>query len=298
MNWDDLRLLLAAVRHGTYADAGRELGVNATTVARRIRALEEDVGVRLVRVHSRGIFPTPAGEELCHAAERITDTVADVDRRLTGRDDTLTGKVRFTTVDLFADAHAADLAAFSRQYPGVDLEVSVDNRLSDITRREADIALRFTRRPAPHLVGKRLVGLRYALYASPELADRLGRDAPLDQFPWVAWDQRFGATEQEAWRIKHALGARVAARVDSALMMYALVRDGVGVAFLVRSLAEGNPSYVELESDPGWDDPMWLLTHPDLQKTARIRAFLDFMGPRIRDRHRVEPPGIRAVEVA
>lgn len=285
MNWDDLRVLLAAVTHGTYADAGRELGLNATTVARRLRALEDEVGVRLVRVHSRGVEPTPAGEDLCASASRIAEEVHEVDRRLTGRDARLTGRVRFTTIDIFADAHMVDLAEFTETFPGVDLEVSCDNRFSNLTRREADVALRFTKKPAPHLVGTRILGLRYGLYASPELLERVGAEAALSDWPWVAWDLRSAATEQESWRLRQAPGARVTTRVDNAVALFAAVRESVGVAFLARSIAGADPRFVEIHEDPGWEDPMWLLTHPDLQKTARIRAFLDFMTPRIRARH-------------
>lgn len=283
---------MAAVTHGTFAEAGRSLGLNATTVARRVASLEHDVGVKLVQAHSRGVLATAEGEELCKAARQASDLLVDAERRVSGRDMRLTGVLRFATIDALAVKHADILADFSKAYPGISLEVSCQNRLSDLTRREADVALRFTNKPSPHLVGTKVAGLRFALYAGAPLIAALGRPITVDDIndvPWVAWDLRLGASEQEHWRLRHAPNARVAARVDASTVMLESVRQGLGIAFIIRTLVDDEAVLVPVGVDPGWEDPLWLLTHPDMQKSPKVRAFLDFVGPRVRAHHKTTP---------
>lgn len=279
MDWDDLRFLLALSRTGSHSAAAKLLGVTHTTVARRIQGLEEALSARLFDRTDTGYVATAAGEDLKAVALRMEEELLSVDRRLLGQDARLSGRLRVATVDLLAARHACDIAAFSERYPEVKLELVVSNAFHNLSRREADVALRVTTaNPPDHLVGKRLGRMELALYGARSLVERMGSDAPLSDYPWLAWDDRYDARLTEARRERHAPGARVVCRFDSSVIQLAAVRAGQGIAFVTCASADQCEDLVRLrpvEEDFGMD--LWLLTHPDLRHTARVRAFMDHM---------------------
>ncbi|TPV92604.1 MAG: LysR family transcriptional regulator [Myxococcales bacterium FL481] len=282
MNWDDLRYLLALSRHRTLSASAKALAVNHTTVARRLQVLEQASGARLFDKTPRGYVATAAGEDMLRVAGRMEDELMSLDRRVLGQDARLSGRLRVTTLDALAIRFAADFRGFTRRYPAVELELAVDNEARSLTRREADVAMRvILRRPPDHLVGRRLERLEYALYGSRELVDDIGIDADLDAYPWMAWDERLGARMTEAWMAKHVPRARIACRVDTTMVMLASVRAGTGLSFLPTALADGDATLLQLRApEPEFGTEVWLLTHPDLRGTARVRAFTEYMGGR------------------
>ena len=140
VNWDDLRFLLALARRGSLTAAAAELGVNHSTVSRRVRTLEETVAARLFDKLPEGYVPTATGEELIVVAERIEAEIHGVDRSVSGRDERLSGLLRFTTTDAIASLHARDIAAFQRSYPGIDLEAAVERIIRAVKRPHVVIA--------------------------------------------------------------------------------------------------------------------------------------------------------------
>lgn len=278
MNWDDLRFLLALSRAGSLSQAAIELSVNHSTVSRRIHSLEEQVGTRLFDKTSDGYAVTTAGEELQRVAERIENELHGLDRAVLGQDERLSGSLRFTTVDVAAAIHAPDITSFTRRYPQIDLEAVVDNSLRSLTRREADVALRMSNEPPETLIGRRVARAEFALYGARSLVERMGRDRDLGDYPWLAWDASMGAKLTERWMQRHVPNARICCRLDSAMFFLAAVEAGMGVAFLLCHAGDSRPSLERLRPvEPGFGMDMWLLTHPDLRHTARVRAFMNHM---------------------
>ena len=156
MNWDDLRILLAVSRAETMTRAARRLGVNQTTVSRRIQALEEALGVELVVRSRDGIALTEAGRQAAHAVEGMELVAHDVERSLIGGDAQLAGVLRVTTIDLIAHYHPDLFASFAAEYPAVELEVTVGFDQRSLAKREADLAIRWTHRPSEGLFGRKL----------------------------------------------------------------------------------------------------------------------------------------------
>ena len=297
MDWDDLRFLLALQRASTHSAAGQQLGVTHTTVARRIAGLEQHMGVRLFDRTDQGYVPTAAGEDLVEVAERVEEQLLSVDRKVLGQDARLSGRLRVTTVDLMAARHADDFAAFARRYPDIRLELVTDNAFSNLARREADVAIRATSgAPPDYLVGRKLARAEQALYGARCLVQRIGPDAALSDYPWLAWDDRYDARLTEARRAELAPDARLACRFDSSVVLLAALRAGMGVAFLTCADADPLPDLVRLrppEQDFGMD--LWVLTHPDLRHTARVRAFMEHMSECIqRDRAALAGEGAEA----
>ncbi len=276
MDWDDLRFFLAAARSKTLSGAAKQLGVNQTTVTRRLESLEHELGVRLFDRTPSGIVTTQAGADILRVAERVEDDVATLERQALGRDARLSGELRVTTVDMIALFEAELFESFARRYPGIALELSIGDLTRNLTRREADVAIRWTAAPPEHLVGHRVVRAEYALYGAASLLEGFPRGTALHDYPWLAWDPAADARVTTAWMRQHVPQANIVCRFDMAVAMYAAVRAGMGVSFLPCAYADPDPALKRLRAvEPGFEIDIWLLTHPDLRSTARIRAFME-----------------------
>lgn len=275
-NWDDLRLFLAVARAGSLSGAARALGVNHSTVFRRIGGFEEAIGVRLFDRLPNGYVLTAAGEEMRDSALRVEEEITALGRKVAGQDLRLSGTVRITTVDMLAlwllPRH---LAAFQQAYPGIEIELMVGNTTLNLSRREADVALRVGNQPPETLVGRRVGRLAFAIYRS---ATRCLHDteAPLPEQPWIGFDSEHAALARrfaEFLPVVHPIY-----RVNSVAAVIAATKAGIGLAPLPCGLADPEPDLVRIAELPEtFTLDLWLLTHEDLRRTARIRAFLDFL---------------------
>ncbi len=274
MDWDDLRFLLAAGKASTLTKAAHNLGVNQTTVSRRLNSLQEGLGVRLLERAEQGWAPTKAGEEVLEAAERIDEVVTELSRRVLGLDERLSGDLRITTIDYFAVYEMELFHAFKRRYPGVNLELVTGYATVNLSKREADIALRWTDKPPEHLVGQKIVRAEYALYGAKELIKDLDTNN-YNTLPWLGWDAANRARGTELWMKKNAPGAEIVMRFDSALAMVSALKQGVGVTFVPCAYGDADPNLERLRPvEPNFGVDTWALTHADLRSTARVKAFM------------------------
>ncbi|WP_374641410.1 LysR family transcriptional regulator [Tabrizicola sp.] len=271
-DWDDLRLFLAVARAGSLSGAARVLGVTHSTVFRRIGAFEQRLGVRLFDRLQGGYDLTAAGEEMRESVLRIEEEIAALALRVTGQDQRPTGTIRITATDFLAQALLpAHVAAFRAERPGIEVETIVSDTVLDLTRREADIALRIGNPGQEALVGRRIGQLAFAVYAARGRADDPATG------DWVGYGASHGPLSRAMARWWP--GMRQVYRTNSITAAQAAARAGIGMAALPCVLADRDPGLVRLCSLP---EPfaldLWLLTHEDLRHTARIRMFLDFMG--------------------
>jgi len=284
MNSDDLRYVLTLKQEGTYVAAGRHLQVSHTTVARRITAIESELGARLFEKTPQGQVPTIAGEKVLQVAQRVEEELLSLDRDVTGQDARLSGKLRITTLDTIAYHHVRDFTSFTERYPSVDLEVSVDNQTHGLTKREADIAIRLSNNPPIHLVGRKIAQTKYAIYGSRELVNSKSDPDDLLSYPWLSWCENEAAGLAERFLTKHAPGKKPALRVDSVLCMWNAVRAGAGISYLGTFWADQCPELVRLGAEPPTSPhDMWILTHEDLRHTARIQAFMEHFAATMRN---------------
>jgi DNA-binding transcriptional LysR family regulator len=284
MDWDDLRYVLALGHGRTLSAAARALGVNHSTVFRRVRLIEERLGVRLFERHRDGYTPTPAGEEAVALAERLGAEVDSLEQHLAGRDTRPYGTVRVTTTDtLLTGALAPALASFRDAYPEIELEVIAANEFLSLSKRDADVAIRPTRSPPETLVGRRVCRVATALYGSTTyLSGRLPVD-DLAAHAWVAPDDSLAHLPSARWLRTTVPGVRPVLRTNTLLGMLVAAQAGVGLAALPCFLGDATaelrrvrPPLDELSSE------LWLLTHRDLRHVARVRVFLDFMDLELR----------------
>ena len=275
-NWDDLRVFLAVARTGSLSGAARSLGVNHSTVFRRIAGFEEELGVRLFERLPTGYALTAAGEETLAIVERIEADVATLDRTVTGQDLRLSGTVRITAIDMLAFwLLPPSLARFHAAYPGIEIELVVGNEALNLSRRETDIALRIGNTPPETLVGRRVGRLNFAVFGAPDYC-AAHPETDLAQHQWIGFDNAHAPLVR---RLEEFLpDVHPAFRSNSIAAALRLTSAGIGLAILPSAIAGMKDNLVRVADVPdtfGLD--LWLLTHEDLRHTARIRAVIDFL---------------------
>ncbi len=279
----DLSTVLAVARGGSLSAAARTLGVNHSTISRRLAALEAETGQTLFRRLRRGYVATGAGEKLIEAAERMEEELRGLERLLSGRDIRLSGALRVTAPDDIANhLLLAPLARFRADYPGIVVTLVVENRLLSLGRREADVALRATDRPQASLVGRRVTGLAATLYAARSLLqDRVVPAvglAELGNLPWIGWEDIGARNNLKAWIEARVPEEAIAYRANSVANHFAAVRAGLGLGALPCYLGDSAPELVRvLPPQPSLEAGLWILTHPDLRQAARVAALTEFL---------------------
>lgn len=271
LRWDDLRAFLAVARGGTLAAAGQELGVDASTVHRRIAALEEALGEQLFLRDPRGYALTELGEGLVPHAEQADEAVHAVRRAVTGGDASARGPVRLTMAETLVEMVAPHLDALRAAHPGVVPELSVDPRLVDLGR-ETDVALRVSATPPEAAVGRRLGRVGWAVYGMP--------GATLDG-RWVVY-QGLDQVAAVRWRRRVHPDVHVALRVNGVSAMQRALPGLRAVGLLPCYCGDHTPGLVRLGApvaEAATD--LWLLVHADLRRSARVRALVDFLVPRL-----------------
>ncbi len=274
--WDDLRLVLAIGQAGSLSGAARMLGISHATVFRRIGRIEARLGVRLFERARTGYTATAAGEEMLSLAAGIDTDVADLERRLAGRDLRPSGTVRVTTTDTLVDLLMPMLAAFRGAFPAVLVELVVSNELFDLRRRDADVAIRPTATPPESLVGRRLGPIAMAVYAAEGVVET--REAV-----WIGPDDTLSHLSLARWLATTGKEDRVVFRANSLVAMQAAAGAGVGCAVLPCFMGDAATGLVRCGAPiESLASELWLLTHPDLRQVTRIRAVLDFMADAVR----------------
>lgn len=287
MNWDDLRFVLALSRATGLASAARSLGVNTSSVYRRLESLETSMGVRLFERLRTGYRLTSAGEELTEAAARMEVEALEIERRVLGSDVRLQGHLRLATAEaLMIHVLADHVKEFRVLYPDVKLDVALSNHQVDLGRRDADIVIRATSTPPDHLVGRGVGHINAAAYASRDYLDAEGRGKPIASYEWIGYEGALANHRQARWTSQNIPDEQVKLRFDSINAVLSVVARGVGCGALPCFIADDHPA---LERLPGTyqetDVQMWVLTHPDLRKSAKVRAGLQFFGSRLSARH-------------
>ena len=286
-DWDDLRLVLAVARAGGLSGAAKSLGVNHSTLFRRLNALERDLGVALFERLPTGYRTTDAGERLVGAAERIEAEAIALDRELTGRDTRLSGRLRVTSSETLAFRVLTDeIARFRRSHPGIEVELVIDNRPLDLSRREADVALRAARPTQGDLFGRKLADIAWAVYGAPDCLGSRGAPADPEDLagcPFVGWGEAALPVKAAAWLAESVTAEAVAYRSSSLLNQLVAAKAGIGLAVLPCYLADPEPGLIRvLPPIADLTTELWLITHKTLKGTARVRAFMEIVGDGVR----------------
>ncbi|HZZ84910.1 MAG TPA: LysR family transcriptional regulator [Anaeromyxobacteraceae bacterium] len=279
-DWDHLRFFLEVARAGTLSAAAKALGVSQPTVSRRVAALTQRFGTALLRRDGSRYVLTAAGAGVLGRAERIDREVLAVSRAVDRLDALPQGSVRLTAPDGLGLALVAPaLDAFRREHPGIDLLLQAESEVADLSRSEADLALRFVRPRQRELVMRRVATIPFLLYAAPGYLAAHPR-APggppvLPGDDLVALHDSMAGAPQSVWLRRHGAPGRVRVRVRSVIPLKVAVAAGAGLGVLPDYLGE-DPALVALTPAPVMRGDVWLVFHRALKDVARVRAVARF----------------------
>ncbi|MFC3172630.1 LysR family transcriptional regulator [Novosphingobium bradum] len=281
LDWDDLRLFLAIARAGRLVGAGRALGLDHTTVARRLGALEGAVGARLFERNPRGVTLTDAGHLLVDHAERIEGEVAAAANHLSGTDARVSGAVRLATPEAFGTwLVAPEVHRLHAAHPELRLELAPEPQLVSLAKREADVAVLLNRPQAGPIIARRLTEYRLGLYAARRYVETAGPITAerLSDHPFAGYiDDRIDAPELR-FLGEVAADARPVFRSTSIAAQHAAVAGGLGLGVLHVFAADADPALVRLLPDQiEIRRAYWLAIHADQQRLPRVRAVVDFL---------------------
>jgi DNA-binding transcriptional LysR family regulator len=285
--WDDLRHFLAFARAGSMQAAAKALGVNQSTVQRRIAELEKCLGHRLVELHLGSYRLTTLGEEMCPAVENVEAAVASFERHLAACDKGLTGTVRVTCGSSVAAClrRTPLIDAFHARYPGLRVELVISDRHLDLSKGEADIAIRLGEPKDESLVGRKIADASWSVYASRGYVERHGRpDNPQDLRGHLVVDCDVSNANYPGarWARSVAHQATIAARSDHWQGLILAVKAGAGLGAMPHFQGDNERDLIRVIDDIGLSVPYYLLMHRDMQNTPRVRAFADFVASEIK----------------
>jgi len=268
INHHDLTLILALVRARALARAAELLKVDVSTVFRSIRRLESALGQALFEKSRAGYLPTALAVSLAAQAEQAEQALQVAQVSVEQGGEVVSGTVRLTCTDaVLQHLLLPALATFMPRYPALALELATSNDFANLTRRDADLALRLTQAPPEHLVGCRLGPVPYRVCANQGYLDTCGT-ADLAQMSWIAADDFIPDHPGVAWRREHLPGVTPMYRASSMLAVAQLVRAGLGVAVLPTFLMQGLARLGEPLA--GHDSALWLLTRPDCRALRSV----------------------------
>lgn len=281
--WDDLRLVLAVSRHRNLRGAAAALGVNHSTMFRRLNALEQTLGSKLFERLPEGYRPTKNGARFLETAERMEAELLSLDRELTGEDARLTGEVRVTASHSLAlGVLPSEIARFSARHPDIVVELLADDRVYDLSRREADIAFRASRPSQGDLFGRKLIDVHWRFYAALSYLKANPpprRLADIGKHRVIGWGVGSQPIKAAAWLSKNVPANAISFRTGSPTNHLMAAKAGLGLALLPCYLADREsalapvlPPLSDLHTE------LWLVTHRSLKDTARVRAFMEIVG--------------------
>ncbi len=275
LSWDDLRVFLALAQTGSTRQAAERLGVNASTVSRKVAQLEDALGTRLVERHPDGVRLTNVGRDVVEVAVQMGEFVRQMAGRVVGADRNLAGTVRVSVPEVLAASVGEVLRSVLDEHRGLQIEFRVDDKLADLGRHEVDVVVRVSDTPAGDLVGRKVGKANVGIYGSERYWATHPYELNDERHQWVEWPayaQRKGAYQ---WLHQQVPVRRAAVYATSSSGVMAAVVAGLGLAPVIHVHARQYPGVTSRWALPeacGTD--VWALTHREVSRNARVRVVL------------------------
>jgi DNA-binding transcriptional LysR family regulator len=282
IDWDSYLYFLKVAETGNLSSSARELGVNHSTVFRRINNLEERLQVRLFERSRRGYTLTEAGEEILSSVEMIEDQIFEIQRKLLGKDIRLSGNLKISTTDTIGYYWLPPyIKAFKERYPEILVDLDIQIRFTNLTKREADIVVPAINMQPDFMVGRKLTRIFFRLYASRHYIEKHGMPTTTEEFSshqFLVPNESLATLSVSQWLNKRVPAHCVAAASDKLSTLFKFAQQDLGIAALPHYVGQSDENMVEiLELPEDCHRNVWILTHPDLRNTARVKAFMQFM---------------------
>jgi len=278
LEWSDLAVILAICRAGSLSGAARTLGNNHSTVFRKLNAIEDKTGVRFFERLPDGYAMTDAGRTAMQYAERIEAEVHALGREVLGQDMRLQGKITVTAMEGLASQIAPKLMAeFCRKHPEVSIEITGSVAALDLVRREADIAIRATRKPPDTSLGKKICDFRFAVFSSPHYI-KGKQGIPMAELDWSMITGTMEWLVPLLWKKQVQGEAQTVFSSSLAMAVINATAEGLGVTLMPCYLGDRDKRLIRVtEAIESLTLELWLLTHPDLRHTARVKALMAYL---------------------
>ncbi|MEH6527259.1 MAG: LysR family transcriptional regulator [Sneathiella sp.] len=278
MNWNDLKYYLAIVRHGTLSAAARELGVNQTTVSRRLSILEKQIETPLIHKVEGKYLPTDMGEKIIKHAKSIELEAVAITHIVADQDNSPSGIVRVTAVEsLINHFLIPKINFFYDKFPDIKIEFIADSENLHLNRRQADIAIRLARPIDGDMVISKLAQIGFSIYGASKKLPKYATEN-LEDMPWVAYDENLFQLPEMRWLAANVESANIRLMSGSALSLANAIRAGVGIGILPCQLGDSFPDICRLsKGEPIVSREAWLLLNKDLKNTPRVRYFVDWL---------------------
>lgn len=276
----DLELVLALVRGRTLSGAAERLKIDSSTVFRTVKRIEMNLGERLFDRSRQGYLPTELALELAGYAERIESQLHEAREAAFKTGSEPSGTLRITTTDTILHGLLLPvMSRFSSAYPCIELELIATNALANLSQRDADVAIRATRKPPDHLIGTKLGPMPAAVFASRTYLNRYAKPIKLDEYDWIALDDSLGDHPSGKWRRQHYPKLAARYRCNSVLSVAGAVIYGLGVGVVPLFLMKDNPDDVQIVEGPlaELETDLWILAHPDIRHLQRVKLLFDFL---------------------
>lgn len=276
--WDDLRVFLAIFRGRSVRAAARLMKVSHSTVSRRLQAMEDQLGCKLFIRQPEGFILTEIGEAMVERAERIESEILSMQREVFGRNTSLTGPIRISAIPhIVQNLLIPCVAEFTALYPDIDIQINASYEIANLSRHDADVAIRIQKAPDDHLIGHRIPDIASAVYATPDYIEThrfIGAEPTGHWVGWISNNKEMAKWHNETpfsnCRVKHCI-------YEPSAHLQA-VKAGLGCSILFCFIGDKEPSLVRLPGQTKLkSSPCWILTHPDLLTTERVRVFVRFL---------------------
>lgn len=281
-HWDEVRTAYQVAQQGTVSGAADVLGVHHATVIRHIDALEQRLGVKLFQRHARGYTPTESGEDLARVAQATEDQLQQLAGRIKGRGADVSGELLVTSIIEMSDFVVPILTRFHDKHPEVVVRYLTASRVFRLEYGEAHVAIRAGSAPdEPDNVVQPLMKFKIGLYASQAYVARHGLpkdETDLAGHSFVGSDDPESRAPFQRWLRDHISYDQVVFRTTETQSMLHAIREGIGIGFVARHRGESDPSLVEvLPPVDAWSPQLWVVTHVDLHRTAKVQAFVNHL---------------------
>jgi len=275
-DWQDIRFAAEVFRAGTLSAAAANLGVNQTTVARRLARLEKVLQMSLfVRIGGK-LQPSREGLPVLEKADDVVSSVRELVGSVNSGESILSGTIRVTAVDpLLADFLVPNLQSFADEYPRINLELIGTGANLDLESQEADIALRLARPLSGNDLVRKVADIWFAIFASPQLIARAGTDN-IHALPWITYDSGLDGLPESQWISTNIPDARIQFRFSGGLAMRDAIRSGLGIGLLPYHFGHRSKDLVAL-GDPVVQREVWMLTNGQVRRTARLEAVAEWL---------------------
>lgn len=285
-SWDDIQYVLAVARTGSFLGASKRLGTNQSTIGRHVQRLEKRLGAKLFDRYSHGMRLTPMGTSLVEKARSMETAIHEIERHLAGVDQRMTGPVRIAVPEGISTYWLTPvMLEFQMRHAEVCIELIGGTGYIDLLAREADIAIRLSVPKQDRYVATRVGRVRFSLFAHPTYLERFGEPVSMDEIMAHRIVDHGGYAVMEGLEGWHAIAARcphVVFRPNTTGAFVAAVRAGYGIGLFPDFYRIVAPDLVRLSADPCLQAPLWMLSHAETNRSARVHAVFDFLADRFR----------------